>query len=236
MKSHAVDKDTVNLDRELAKIKASLLKKYHIVFKDELDKNDRLDIEPLKLELIDNYDDVPPTNHMTPFATPRHLQEAADKELNKLLAAGVLEKVEHPTEWCSRGFFVQKNTYGGTPKVRLVRDLRGVNKILKRVGHLLDGSSHILKRLEPSDKFYAVCDLSMGYHQLELHEDSKDLFSIVLPQGKFRYACMPQGAGPSSDLFNIHTDPQVRGCKGIYKISCLLPPPQDIWNRKWKKS
>ena len=85
--------------------------KYHIVFKvkDELDKNNRLDIELLKLELVDNYDDVPPTNHMTPFATPRHLQAAADKELNKLLVAGVLEKVEHPTEWCSRGFFVQKN-------------------------------------------------------------------------------------------------------------------------------
>ena len=102
MKFHAVDEDTVDLDRKLR-----LLKKYHMVFKDELDKNDHLDIEPLKLELIDNYDDVPPTNHMTPFATPRHLQEAANKELSKLLAAGVLEKVEHPTEWCSRGFFVQ---------------------------------------------------------------------------------------------------------------------------------
>ena len=54
----------------------------------------------------------------------------------------------------------------------------------------------------------------MGYHQLELHED---LFSIVLPQGKFRYGCMPQGAGPSSDLFNIHKDPQLRGTKGVYK-------------------
>ena len=70
MKYHAVDEDTIDIDRELAKIKTRLLRKYHMVFKDELDKNDRLDIEPLKLELIDNYDDVPPTNHMTPFATP----------------------------------------------------------------------------------------------------------------------------------------------------------------------
>ena len=27
----------------------------------------------------------------------------------------------------------------------------------------------ILRCLNPEDKFYAVCDLSMGYHQLELH-------------------------------------------------------------------
>ena len=66
---------------------------------------------------------------------------------------------------------------------------------------------------------YTVCDLSMGYHQLELHlhTESRDLSAIVLPRGKYRYTCMPQGAGPSSDLFNIHTVPQLRGQSGIYK-------------------
>ena len=87
MKFHAVDEDTVDIDRELAKIKARLLRKYHMVFKDDLDKNDRLDVDPIRLELVDNYEDIHPTNHMTPFATPRHLQAAADKELNKLLEA-----------------------------------------------------------------------------------------------------------------------------------------------------
>ena len=50
-----------------------------MVFKDELDKNDRLDVDPIKLELVDNYQEINPTNHMIPFPTPRHLQEAADK-------------------------------------------------------------------------------------------------------------------------------------------------------------
>ena len=72
MKFHAVDEDTVDIDRDLAKIKARLLRKYHMVFKDDLDKNDRLDIDPIRLELVDNYEDIHPTNHMTPFATPRH--------------------------------------------------------------------------------------------------------------------------------------------------------------------
>ena len=98
----------------------------------------------------------------------------------------------------------------------MVLDLRRVNRVLKREGHPLDDSSHILKRLNPDEKYYAVCDLSMGYHQLELHPESRDLFAIVLPRGKYRYACMLQGTGPSSDLFNIHTDPQLRGCSGIY--------------------
>ena len=42
MKFHAVDEDKIHIDRELAKIKAQLMKKYHMVFKDELDKNNRL--------------------------------------------------------------------------------------------------------------------------------------------------------------------------------------------------
>ena len=92
---------------------------------------------------------------MIPFPTPPHLQGAANTELEKLLRAGALEPVEHATDWCSRGFFVQKNTHGEEPKARLVSDLRGVNKALKRIGHPLDGSSHILKRLNPHDQFYA---------------------------------------------------------------------------------
>ena len=102
-----------------------------MVFKDDLDKNDRLHVDPVKLELVDNYEEISPTNHMILFPTPRHLQAAADKELEKLLAAGVLEPVEQSTDWFSRGFFVQKNTHGDAPKARLVSDLRGVNRTLK---------------------------------------------------------------------------------------------------------
>ena len=70
MKFHAVEEDTINIDKELAKIKARLMKKYHMVFKDELDKNDHLKVDPIKLELVDNYEEINPTNHMIPFPTP----------------------------------------------------------------------------------------------------------------------------------------------------------------------
>ena len=43
---------------------------------------------------------------------------------------------------------------------------------------------------------------------------------------------MPQGAGPSSDLFNIHTDSQLRGRSGIYKnvddILTAVPTPGQL--------
>ena len=89
MKFDAVDEDTIDFDRELAKIKARLTKKYHMIFKDELDKNDCLNVDPIKLELVDNYEDINPTTHMIPFPTPRHLQGVANQELEKLLKVGV---------------------------------------------------------------------------------------------------------------------------------------------------
>ena len=102
-------------------------------------------MEPVKINLIDSSKDM--GNAMIAVETPRHLQEAASEELSRLLKAGILEPVHHPTKNCSRAFFVQKNNKDGTIKARLVSDLREVNTNLERVGTPMDGSSHILKRL-----------------------------------------------------------------------------------------
>ena len=39
----------------------------------------------------------------------------------------------------------------------------------------------------------------------------------MLPQGKYRFCVLPQGAAISSDYFNISTDEELRGEAGIYK-------------------
>ena len=97
-----------------------------------------------------------------------------------------MEPVHHPTETCSHAFFVQKNTKDGTIKARLVTDLRKVNTSLIRVGTPLDGSSHILKRLQPEEIMFCSVDMSSGYHQVTFDEDSLEVFTIILPAGKFR--------------------------------------------------
>jgi hypothetical protein len=66
----------------------------------------------------------------------------------------------------------------------MVSDFREVNRILKRPGYPMEGSSLILKRLNPNEAFFATLDLSSGYHQIELAEESRDLFAIILPMGK----------------------------------------------------
>ena len=131
---------------------------------------------------------------MVPAETPRYLESAAKKEFAKLMKAKHLEEVFHPTKWCSRAFWVKKpGSPDEDPKVRLVTDLRRINQVLKRVGYPMDGAAHILKRLEPGETYYGVLDLSSGYHQVAIDEESRDYFTIVLPCGKYRYTVMPQG-------------------------------------------
>ena len=85
-------------------------------------------------------------NAFTPIKTPRFLQKAANEELSKMIKAGFLEPVEKATTWCSRGFFVSKPG-SNKLKARLVSDFRNLNRVLRRPGYPLDGSSMILKRL-----------------------------------------------------------------------------------------
>ena len=70
------------------------------------------------------------------------------------------------------------------PKVRLVTNLKPVKKIVDKIGYPMDGSLHILRRLNPQETCFGVLDLVQGFHQIPLHEDSRDLVTIVLPQGK----------------------------------------------------
>ena len=116
-----------------------------------------------------------------------------------------------------------------TPRCDLSATSKPVNQIVDTVGYPMDGSSHILKRLEAEDTCFGVIDLTQGYHQCTVAESSRDLLSIILPQGKYRYTCLPQGLNVSSDIFNILTDPEIRNKPGYKKnVDDVLTHAKDI--------
>ena len=227
LKFQKMSEETIDEAQDVEKLRKKLLRKYSAVFKRDLGKEYRIIIDPVKIELIDDSRDM--GNAMIPSEAPRHLQDAADEKLARLLKSGCLEPVHHPTSNCSRAFFEQKNTKDGTIKARLVTDLRNVIYNTKRVGTPLDGSSYILNRLQHDETMLCSVDMSSGYHQVNLHEDSRDIFTIVLPAGKFPYCVLPHGASVSSDYFNICTDQDTRGAPGFCKnIEGVLVSASDM--------
>ena len=84
-------------------------------------------------------------------------------------------------------------------------------------------------RLEPGDVCFRVIDLVQGFHQVPVHEDSRDLLTIILPQGKYRFTFLPQGLVCSTDFFNLLTEPDKRNEDGFYKnVDDILTAAQYI--------
>ena len=106
LKFNRVDEENIDEDMEIEKLRKKLLRKYASVFKRDLGKEDRVAMDPVKIDLVDNSANM--GNATTAVETARHLQDAAAEELFRLLKAGILEPVHHPTKNCSRAFFVQK--------------------------------------------------------------------------------------------------------------------------------
>ena len=94
--------------------------------------------------------------------------------------------------------------------VRLVADFSPVNRILKSPNYPNEGSSAHLKRINPKAKAFATLDFSSGYYQILIKEKDRDLFAFLIPQGKYRFARLPQGSKPACDIFNIVSDPEIR--------------------------
>merc|ERR1711954_346219 len=52
---------------------------------------------------------------------------------------------------------------------------------------------------------------------VEIDKRDRDLFSFVVPQGKYRFCRLAQGSKPASDLFNIITDDEIRSIPELKK-------------------
>ena len=205
-------------ERKCQELRKAWLRDFPEVFKEDLEKEDRIDMEPVVVDLIPDHEQVKVFHPKASTEVPAYLQKAAEKELKRMLEGGLLEEAPGYTEHVSRGFFVEKNTRPGEPvKVHLVADFRGINKKLQRPEHPLDNSWGILKRLNPKHKFFAAIDFSSGYSQIPLAEESRELFTIILPYGKFRYTVLPQGLLVSPEIFDISTAEEIRNTENIWK-------------------
>ena len=70
-------------NKQMQDLKEKLLKEYAEVFKTDLTKEDRINMEPVVIETVKNRASFKPVNRMTAIETLLHLQSAAAKELQK---------------------------------------------------------------------------------------------------------------------------------------------------------
>ena len=136
--------------------------------------------------------------HARAYPIPKALEAKVKLELERLIKAGVLKKVNH-SQWGAPNFVIPKKD----DTIRFITDFRELNKRIKRKPFPIPKIQDLLLKLE-GFQWATSLDLNMGYYHIELSPDSKKLCTIVMPWGKYEYQRLPMGLCNSPDIFQEH--------------------------------
>merc|ERR1712215_121852 len=126
-----------------------------------------------------------------------------------------------PSQWSSKAFPVVK---GDGTSCRIVADFKRLNQYILRPHWPTESADQLLRHIPPEAKYFATMDLTSGYHQIPLDEESQNLLLISTPMGRFKYLVLAQGVYSVSDIFNYLTDGSIRydGSESIKNMDDIL--------------
>lgn len=152
--------------------------------------------------------EVPPVAHKLrrlPFA----LRDKVSAELARLETADIIEKVD-ASEWISPLVVVHKKS----GDIRLCVDLRSVNKAIVEDKFPLPNIQDLFAELRGATVFSSL-DLASAYHQLLLHEDSRDMTTFITHEGLFRFKRVCFGLCSAPSAFQKLMSSVLRGLSGV---------------------
>ena len=122
-----------------------------------------------------------------PYPVALHMKDILDKEIDSMLEAGIIEP--SAAFYASPLVLIKKKD--GT--LRVAVNYKNLNKISYFDPEPMTGADDIFDRLGGS-RFYSKFDLSKGYYQIPLEEQSKDYTTFTsASRGLFRFTVMPFG-------------------------------------------
>ena len=131
---------------------------------------------------------------------PIHLKEAFQKEINKILQAGILVPVTEATPWIKSFVLVESKDKQGQLKLRICLDPTNLNKVVTREPyhfHTPKDISHMLADV----CILTVCNCKKGYWHQKLDEASSYLTTFNTEMGSYRFAVMAFGITVVGDVF-----------------------------------
>lgn len=128
-----------------------------------------------------------------PYLVSPYIQKGIHEEVDRLVAKGIITKVENPT-WLNPIVAVRK-TNG---KIRICIDARKLNGVTKKCAYPQPNANRILGQLSGT-KYLSAIDLSDAFYQIKLDENSqrKTAFAVT-SRGTYMYTRMPMGLCNSS--------------------------------------
>lgn len=127
---------------------------------------------------------------------PIALTKPMKQKLNELLEMDIIEKVSEASSWVSPLVPVLK----GNGDLRICVDMRRANMAVIRENHPLPTMDDLFARLGKA-VYFSQLDLKNGFHQCELHLDSRSITTFISPWGMFRYKRLVFGINCAPELF-----------------------------------
>ena len=184
----------------------NLKSKYAEVFSAELGK---LKDKQGKLILKENCS----PKFMKARPVPYSLKDKIDKEIDKLMEQGVIEKVS-TSEWATPIVPVPK----ANGDIRLCGDYKvTVNPMLEIEQYPLPRIDDLFASLSGGQHFSKI-DLKNAYLQIEMDEESKKLLTINTHRGLFRYNRLVFGIASSPAIFQKTIEQIMQGVPGTQVI------------------
>ena len=151
-----------------------------------------------------------------PRKQPFHTRKKVDKELNHLLEQDIIEPATGPTPWVSA--IVTPPKPKNPEEIRICVDMRIPNKAIVRERHPTPTVDDMVYRLNGATVFSKL-DLKLGYHQLELDEDSRSITTFSTYRGLYRYKRLSFGINSAAEVFQHTISQALQGIQGVDNMS-----------------
>ncbi len=189
-----------------------ICQRFKVVFRNTLSAK-AAGLSEMKIQIHDTAE-IPRTMRERLRPIPWAYREEVERQLKEMLDAGVIEEVRD-AEFYSQLLVVRKKD----GSLRLCVDYRGLNSITRRNRHPLPLIKELVSRLR-GQKVMGVLDLSQGYWQAPLAEDSRIWTTFATPTGMFRFKRVAFGLCNAPAYFQAAIQKEVLG--DLHGKSCLV--------------
>lgn len=194
---------------------SQLINKYSAIFSHAKWDLGEVDTDPIEIKLSDSN----PVNLRNFKLSLPEIKEI-EKQTQELLTAGIIEPSISP--YSSPVFLVSKGQPQGTKskhstEYRMVLDYRRINEKTYKEVFPLPIIQNIYDSLSGS-KYFSCLDAMSGFHQLKLHENSKEITSFSTSTGHYQFTRLPFGLTNAPHKFQKVMNKIMAGL--TYRLNC----------------
>ena len=148
---------------------------------------------------------------------PLHYAAKFDKEVERLRQEDIVEgplEVEEPGTFISNVVLTDKKD---SEEVRITLDCADVNKIVYQTHEPMPTIDELRHEFKGSSCFTKL-DMTNCYHQFEISEEARKLYTFRTPKGLFRFKRMVPGTSPASSEIQKRVRELVKDCPNTRSI------------------